>query len=211
LLEIDIAKNHPTSFKSLEGNYERNFQMETSFEMMSKLPLSRKHLEHEKKKLLLKNIESDYANEITTKISTSQSQSSNTEQPLHDDPGSCSKVELLNSCNDNQINNRLGENYVCSIVEEYEDNPSYSSEPSSSMSALIEEFGLRSSRMNRSIEDIERNLIKLNNQKSRLLKYRNKRKQKNSRSDEIQINSNDVKEDKKVSSHAFMISSGLEI
>lgn len=71
MLEIDIAKNHPTSFKSLEGNYERNFQMETSFEMMSKLPLSRKHLEHEKKKLLLKNIESDYANEITTKISTS--------------------------------------------------------------------------------------------------------------------------------------------
>ena len=144
LLEIDIAKNHPTSFKSLEGNYERNFQMETSFEMMSKLPLSRKHLEHEKKKLLLKNIESDYTNEITTKISTScqiknrcstnllilhengpscvspserfielQSQSSNTEQPLHDDPGSSSKVDLLNSCNDNQINNRLVDNYVC--------------------------------------------------------------------------------------------------
>ena len=191
---------------------------------------------------MLKNIESDYTNEITTKISNScqiknrcstdllilhengpscvtpsehfielQSQSSNTEQPLHDDPGSSSKVDLLNSCNDNQINNRLGDNYVCSIVEEYEDNPSYSSEPSSSMSALIEEFGLRSSRMNRSIEDMERNMIKLNNRKSRLLKYRNKRKQKNSRSDEIQINSNDVKEDKKVSSHAFMISSGLEI
>ena len=54
LLEIDIAKNHPTSFKSLEGNYEQNFQMETSFEMMSKLPLSRKHLEHEKKNFCLK-------------------------------------------------------------------------------------------------------------------------------------------------------------
>ena len=242
LLEIDIAKNNQTLIKSLEGNYERNVQMETSFEMMSKLPLSRKHLEHEKGELSLKSFESDNANEITTKMSYGcqirnrcstnlhimyengpssvtnserfiefQSQISNTEQPLHREPSSCSKGELLSTCNDNQVNNRLGDNVVCSVAEEYEDNRSYSSELSSSMSALVEEFGLRGSRMNRSIEDIERNLIKLNNRKSRLHKYRNKRKQKNSRSDEIQIDSNDVKEDKKMSSHASMISSGLEI
>ena len=242
LLEIDITKNHPISVKSLERNCDRNVQRETSFEITSKLPHSRKHLEHEKENLLHKSFGSDQASKITTKMSyrcqtgnpcgtnllilhedapsyTSpsghlmefQSQNSDTEQLLHEEPNRCYKGEVLSSSKDNQISNGLGGNVVCPVAEQDDDGRSYSSEPSSSMSALIEEFGLRGSRMNRSIEDIERNLIKLNNRKSRLHKYRNKRNQKNLKNDEIHVNSADVKEDKKMSSHASLISSGLEM
>ena len=116
--------------------------------------------------------------------------------------GHCHK-ELISSTKFSENFNGFRDNVVSPISTEEEDTLSYLSFTSSSMSA--EDMS--------SIEDIERNVVKLNKRKARLAKHRNKRHELNGRGHNSQGNPDNApnKEVKKVSTHSSMITNRLEM
>ena len=136
------------------------------------------------------------------------------EDPVEGQSYGHNQKELLNSSKFSENFNGVRDNVLSPISTEQEDALSYLSFTSSSMSALIEEYGSKTSRINGSIEDIERNLVKLNKQKERLEKHRNKCNELNKRrndSQEKQDSQTDDNEIKKASTHSSIITNGLEL